>query len=162
MKRQAEAHLTGRERTRLRVARENGYLNARSADNRRLVEAFSLWCWLLKIPMVWLERRTPHSRYGRVHLDMFTTANALTAAGQAEMRAHGPARASPHDACWERVPLRELERVANTVFRAATRMGNYEPTRSIFVVDMRREKPEISGTDDRFLSSVEQPQLSAA
>jgi len=142
MTRHPEAHLAGRERTRLRVARENGYLNARSADNQRLVEAFSLWCWRLKIPMVWLERRTPRSRYGRVRLDMFTTANMLTAAGQAEMKALGQARASPHDACWDRVPLRELDRMANTVFRAATRTGNYEPNRSKSVVNMRRERPD--------------------
>ena len=142
MKKHSDAHLGGRERTRLRVARENGFLNALCEHNQLLVQAFSLWCWRLKIPMVWLERRTPHSRYGRVRLDMFTTANMLTAAGQAEMKALGQARASPHDACWERVRLRELERLANSVYRAATRTGNYEPNRSKFVADMRREKPE--------------------
>jgi hypothetical protein len=142
MKRHSDAHLSGRERTRLRVARENGFLNALCAHNQPLVRAFSLWCWRLKIPMVWLERRTLHSRYGRVRLDMFTTPNMLTAAGQAGMKALGQARASPHDACWERVPLRELDRLANSVFRAATRAGNYEPNRSKFVVDLRRERPD--------------------
>jgi len=102
-----------------------------------------LWCWRLKIPMVWIEFRTPRSRYGRVRLDMFTTPNRLTPAGQAAMNALGQARASPHDACWERIPLRELDRFANSVFRAATRRGNYEPNRSRLVVDMRRrQKPD--------------------
>ena len=142
MKRNPEAQLAGRQRTRLRVARDNGYLNARCADNQRLVQAFSLWCWRLKIPMVWLERRTPGSRYGRVRLDMFTTANMLTDAGQAAMKALGQAHASPHDACWDRVPCRDLGRLANSVFRAATRTGNYELNRSKFVVNLHRQSSE--------------------
>src|SRR5438067_1846836 len=89
MTRHSEAQLGGRERARLRAARENGFLNARCRGNQRLVEVFSFWCWRLKLPMVWLERRTPHSRYGRIRLDMFTTPNMLTAAGQAEMRTLG-------------------------------------------------------------------------
>ena len=141
MKRNLEAQLAGRQRTRLRVARENGYLDARCAVNQRLVETFSLWCWRLKIPMVWLELCTPRSRYGRVRLDMFTTANMLTDAGQAGMQALGPARTSPHDACWERVPAGELHRLASSVFRAATRAGNYEPNRSSFVVNLHRQSP---------------------
>jgi hypothetical protein len=142
MSRHSDAHLAGRQRARLRLARENGYLNARCAAHQLLVQAFSLWCWRLRIPMVWLEYRTPRSRYGRVHLDMFTTSNRLTAAGQAEMVALGQARASPHDACWERVPLRDLERLASSVLRAAVRPGNYEPNRLKLVADVRRQNPE--------------------
>src|SRR5271157_753438 len=69
MSRHSDVLLGGRQRARLRAARENGYLNARCAAHQLLVQAFSLWCWRLRIPMVWLEYRTPRSRYGRVHLD---------------------------------------------------------------------------------------------
>jgi len=41
-----------RERTRLRKAREDGYLDARCKQNGGLVHAYGLWCWRLKIPMV--------------------------------------------------------------------------------------------------------------
>ena len=136
-----DARLAGRERARLRLARENGYLNACCTANRPLVEAFSMWCWRLRIPMVYQERRSPRSRYGRVLLDMFTTPHALTPAGQAELNALAPTRASPHDACWDRVPRRDLDRLANTVFRAATRAGNYEPHSPKLVADIRREQP---------------------
>jgi hypothetical protein len=133
-------HLVGRERGRLERARENGYLNARCPENRRIVKAFGLWCWRLKIPMVWFERRSPRSRYARVHLDLLTTAQMLTVAGQAEMKALG-ARASPHDACWDHVPMRDLDRLANQVFRAATRSGNYEPNRAK-LIDIQSQRPK--------------------
>ena len=78
--------------------------------------------------MVWLERRTPCSRYGRVKLEMFTTANQLTAAGQDRMNgicAPGNAakwtRVSAHDACWDHVALPNAKEVARAVFRAAIR-----------------------------------------
>jgi hypothetical protein len=138
--RNSEGLLSGRERGRMRAARENGFLNARCSGPRRLIEAFSLWCWLLKIPMVWEEGLSPRSRYGRLRLDLFTTSNSLTAAGQAEIQSLRPARASPHDACWDRVPLRELDGLAKRVYRAATRAGNFEPMRAKLVVDVRRER----------------------
>ena len=138
----SDGRLSGRDRARLRAAHESGYLNARCASYQLLIQAFSLWCWRLRIPMVWLEFRTPHSRYGHVRLDMFTTVNRLTMQGQAEMQALAAARASPHDACWHRVPLRDLDRVASAVLRAATRAGNCEPNRSKLVADVRRRMPE--------------------
>jgi hypothetical protein len=125
-----EAQLTGRQRRRLRLARENGYLNAACRDPRKLLEAYSRWCWRLRIPVVWSERHSPRSRYGRVRLDLYTTAIRLTAAGQAELQDLAPrASMSPHDARWEHVPVRDLDRIAAAVFRACTRAANYQPNR---------------------------------
>jgi|ERR1035438_3239505 hypothetical protein len=125
--------MNGRERTRLRKAREDGYLDARCQDNRALIHAYGLWCWRLKIPMVWLERRTRYSRYVRVQLEMFTSANRLTSAGQDGMKAicaPGNAaawtRVSPHDACWDHVARPNARELAHAVFRAAIRPENYE------------------------------------
>ena len=75
--------MNGREQARLAKARENGYLDARCKDNQALVRAYGMWCWRLRIPMVWLERRSRYSAFGRVQLEMFTSANRLTAGGQA-------------------------------------------------------------------------------
>ena len=125
--------MNGREQTRLRKAREDGYLDARCKDNQALVQAFGLWCWRLKIPMVWLERRTRYSGYGRVQLEMFTSANRLTAAGQSMMKdicAPGNAakwtQVSAHDACWDHVAMPNARELAHAVFRAAIRPENYE------------------------------------
>jgi hypothetical protein len=127
--------MNGRERARLRKARENGYLDACCNLNRELVRAYGLWCWRLKIPMVWLERRTPYSRYARVQLEMFTSANRLAAGGQAGMKAicaPGNAarwtRVSTHDACWDHVAVPNATELARVVFRAAIRPENYERT----------------------------------
>jgi hypothetical protein len=83
--------------------------------------------------MVWLERRTPCSRYGRVQLEMFTTANQLTTGGQDRMNvicvpgnAAKWTRVSAHDACWDHVALPNAMEVARAVFRAAIRPENYE------------------------------------
>jgi hypothetical protein len=117
-------------RRRLRLARERGYLNAGCRDAGRLLAAYSRWCWQLRIPIVWSERRSPHSRYGRVRLDLFTTANRLNAAGQSAMRALAPrATISPHDGCWDFIPLREVDRLARAVMCAAVRPSNYRSNR---------------------------------
>jgi hypothetical protein len=122
-----------RERKRLERARENGYLDARYRNNQKVIEAFGLWCWKLKVPLVWFERQTPRSKYGRVHLELFTTANRLTANGQEAMQAifdsfnvKSHAEVWPHAASCDRVPLSRLEDLAKAVFRTATRTGNYE------------------------------------
>jgi hypothetical protein len=122
-----------REHTRLGKARENGYLDARCKDNQALVRAYGMWCWRLKIPMVWLERRTRYSKYGRVQLEMFTSANRLSVRGEAAMEAIcAPAniaawtQISAHDARWEHVALPNARELARAVFRAATRPENYE------------------------------------
>jgi hypothetical protein len=121
------------ERTHLRKARENGYLDACCNENRALVHAYGLWCWRLKLPMVWLERRTRYSRYGRVQLEMFTSANRLTDSGQTVMKsicAPGTAarwiRVSPHDACWDHVAMPHARELAHLAFRAAIRPENYQ------------------------------------
>jgi hypothetical protein len=113
-------------------AREHGYLDARRAGTRQLLRPYALWCWRLKLPVVWLERRTPRSRYARVHLDMFTTADRLTARGQSELAALGDWQltVSPHDASWDRVPLKEAAALAHAVLRAATGPGNRELNRA--------------------------------
>ena len=125
--------MNGRERSRLRRAREDGFLDARCKDNAALVSAYGLWCWQLKIPLVWLARRTRYSKYGRVQLEMFTSANRLTAGGQGGMKAicaPGNAaawtRVSAHDACWDHVALANVRELAHAVFRAAIRPENYE------------------------------------
>ena len=125
--------MNGRERTRLRKARENGYLDACCKLNAALVHAYGLWCWRLKIPMVWLERRTRYSRYARVHLEMFTSANRLAAVGQASMKdicAPGNTaawtRVSEHNACWDHVAVPNAAELAHAVFRAAIRPQNCE------------------------------------
>jgi hypothetical protein len=128
---QSEAQLTGRQRRRLRLARENGFLNAACRDPRKLLAAYGRWCWRLRIPMVWSERRSPHSRFGRVHFDLCTTAHRLTSAGQAELQRLGwKVTVSPHDARWDRVLLRDLDRLAAAAFRASTRTANREPARA--------------------------------
>lgn len=123
-----------RQRRRLDRAREKGYLDARCRNACKVIEAFGLWCWRLKLPMVWFERQTPRSKYGRVHLELFTTANRLTPRGQATLQflcegvtVQGQPRISPHHAFFDRVPLGGLEELAKAAFRAATRTGNYAP-----------------------------------
>ena len=125
--------MNGRQRMRFRIAREVGYLDARCRENQALVDAYGLWCWRLKIPMVWLERRTRCSRYGRVQLEMFPSARRLTEAGQSEMKGIcAPANAaawtqvSAHAARWEHVALPNGMELARAVFRAAIRLENYE------------------------------------
>jgi len=82
--------------------------------------------------MIWMERRSARSRYGRVRLDMFTTRHSLTQSGRAALLAlseklglQAPA-VSPHDACWDRVPVGKLEELARSVLRAVNRPGNSE------------------------------------
>jgi len=123
-----------RERRRLDRAREKGYRDARCRHSRKVIEAFGLWCWRLKVPMVWFERQTPRSKYGRVQLELFTTANRLTASGQAAIQSlcdgltvKGQPRISPYSVFCDRVPLSRVEELAKAALRAATRTWNYEP-----------------------------------
>lgn len=119
--------LRGRARNRLLRGRENGYLVA--ACDSRLVSMHSRWCWQLKLPVVWTERNSPRSRYGRVHLDLFTTPYSLTAAGREalqSLRTPCQVALSPHDGHWEHVPVSQLENLARSVFRAVQRRGNFQ------------------------------------
>jgi hypothetical protein len=134
--------LTPRERRRLREAHESGQLDATCRDNRAVVKAHGLWCWRLKLPMVWFERHSPRSRFGRLHLDMLTTPHMLTGAGQAALKALGAAEASPHEVLWEGVPLSRLDRLAHAAFRAAVQAQHYRLNRSQLVkIDSRSRKP---------------------
>lgn len=151
----------GRERRRLQAARENGYLDRRRLSVARIAETYASWCWRLKIPLVWFERRSPRSRYGRVYLDLFTTPNVLTTGGQSAMRAlgtvpggKGQVRISPHDACWERVPLAKLDELAKAVLRAATKAGNYrQNSPECITLDARRSRKAITLVPRRAVSA---------
>ena len=127
----ANATGSSRDRTRLARAREHGYLDARGAGADRLLRPYALWCWLLKIPVVWLEKRTRCSKYARVHLDMFTTTDILTARGQFDLAGLGewPPIVSAHDASWDRILLQDATALAHAVVRAAIRPGNREANR---------------------------------
>lgn len=134
--------LTPWERRRLQQAHENGYLDATCRDSRAIVKAHGLWCWRLKVPMVWFERHSPRSRFGHLRLDMLTTPNMLTGAGQSAVKALGEAQVSPHDALWERVPLTHLKKMAHAAFRAALQTGNYRLNRApLAKIDSRRARP---------------------
>jgi hypothetical protein len=142
---QTGSELSGRERRRLELARENAWLDARPPASARTAKAYGLWCWRLKIPMVWFERRTPRSRYGRVRLDMFTTPNVLTVGGQAAMKEIGArgksaTTVSAHDACWDGIPVAQLEKTAKAAFRAAVNAGNYRLNRGR-LVDIESRAP---------------------
>jgi hypothetical protein len=83
--------------------------------------------------VIWIERCSPHSRYGRLHLDLFTTPQALTVAGRealaglsARFGIAGKVAITAHDACWDRVPVAVLEPLARAVLRVSGRPGNYQ------------------------------------
>ena len=134
--------LSPRDRRRLRQAHEDGFLDATCPDNQALVKAHGLWCWRMKLPMIWFERRTPHSRFGRLRLDMMTTPNVLTGAGQSALKEVGEGKITAHDAFWELVPLNRAARMAHAAFRAATLVKHYRVNRApVSKIDTRRKKP---------------------
>jgi hypothetical protein len=132
--------LTPRERRRLQQAHEDGYLDAASSGHRALVKAHGLWCWRMKLPLVWFERRSPHSRFAILRLDMMTTPNVLTEAGRAAVDALGEGLISAHDAVWELVPRGRVAKMAHAAFRAAIQVGNYRLNRVPAKIDARRAK----------------------
>lgn len=107
-------------------ARQNGYLDARRAGARRLLAPYALWCWQFKLPLVWLEKRSPSSRYTRLRLDLFTTPEMLSARGMSALTAlePHPTAVSPHDAVWDRVRHGQVRTLAHAVMRAALRPEN--------------------------------------
>ena len=129
----------------LRQARENGYLDARGPDAAKLLRAYGLWCWLLRLPVVWLDRQSPYSRYGSVGLDLFTTANRLSEQGLAEMQglAPGPVDISPHDAVWSRVLRANLPELAGRVMKAAVTTGNCDSLRPKLIQVERRGPAQV-------------------
>ena len=91
--------------------------------------------------MVWFERRTPRSRFGRLHLDMLTTPHMLTGAGQSALKAIGEGRITAHDAVWELVLLNRAGKMAHAAFRAALQVENYRANRSkVSKIDTRPKK----------------------
>ena len=129
-------------RRRLSNARERGYLDATCAANNALVQSHGLWCWRLKVPMVWFERRSPHSRYGVVHLDMLTTPNVLNTAGQQVLYGLGATEASSHQAIWDRVPRAQLASVGHAAYRAAVKSEHYRLNRQQLIqIDTRSPNP---------------------
>jgi hypothetical protein len=112
-------------------ARRQGYFDARRAGAQHLLRPYALWCWRLKLPVIWLEKRAPCSRYATLHLDLFTTDQMLTPQGQSELAALSACRAvvSAHDASWDRIPRKDAAGMAHAVLRAAIRSGNHEPNR---------------------------------
>jgi hypothetical protein len=125
--------VTEQRNRRLDRARAAGYLNVSGRGPDALERQYALWCWRLRLPVVCCERRSPRSKYGRVVLDLFTTAHSLSEEGKTELarlavRLHIPARVTVFDgdAVWDDVPVRQLDALARSVFRAATSSGNYE------------------------------------
>lgn len=125
--------IIGRQRACLERARASGYLNAISRSGGGILRRYGLWCWTLRIPLIWYERKSPRSRCARIHLELFTTANALTEQGQAELagigRQHGlrgSVTLSPAGGIWEDVPTDRAGELSRRILKLATRPGNYE------------------------------------
>ncbi|HEY1494236.1 MAG TPA: hypothetical protein VGF49_06815 [Candidatus Solibacter sp.] len=134
-----EDTFTGRERSRLRRARESGYLNATCRSREAMCDAHSFWCWRLRLPVVWFERISPRSRYGRVKVDLFTTPNVLSPKGEAELRGLGgrlPVSITCHDVTWPRVPCHQLQELARLALRTALRAGNCELAEATRIPDV--------------------------
>ena len=135
-----------RERRALGAVRANGYLDGRGSAGQQVAKAYAQWCWRLKVPLVWFDRRSPRSKYGRLRLDLFTTALRLTRAGQSALKGLGPpgsAVVSPHDAWWESVPLADLEGLAVIVLKTALTKGNAELNRARVLNFGRREPARV-------------------
>lgn len=123
----------GRGLSRLRRARIDGYLNATGRSRDGLLQAHGFWCWRLRLPQIWYERNSPHSRYGCLCVDLSTTANRFTHHGIAELAGvadrlgvRGPAILTSFEARWENIPIQRLDELARIVRRIAVRFGNYE------------------------------------
>ena len=128
----------------MQQAHENGYLDATCRANAAIVKAHGLWCWRLKVPMVWFERRSPRSRLGCLRLDMLTTPNMLTGAGQAALKALGDGQVTAHDAVWENVPLPRLAKMSHAALRAAIQAPNYRLNRTpLAKIDARRKSLKL-------------------
>jgi hypothetical protein len=118
-----EASLNTRERRKLREARKKGYLDGRGPRRRHkeianLSMVFSLWCWRLRLPVVWCERHSPRSRYGRVRLDLYTTRNRLSLRALAEN--------GPRSGALEQCAARRSGSLAGRAMKAAVKPANQE------------------------------------
>jgi len=136
-----DAKFGTRARRRLETARDRGYLDATRAGPSELVRAHGLWCWRLRIPLIWFERRSPHSRFGSLHLEMFTTAHRLTQAGQSALSCLSEhATVCTGEACWRKVPIPELDRLAREAYRKATQAGNYHSKAAV----IEKPRPRVA------------------
>ena len=133
MGRLAQGEVVGRGRARLERARARGFLTAMGVGDGWMPGVHGFWCWRMRVPLVWCERKSPRSKFGRVHLDLFTTATLLGERGRAELRdlcdrlgVRGLATVSPNGGDWEDIPRGRAEELAGAVFRTATRPGNYK------------------------------------
>ncbi len=117
-----------RNERRLNTARRNGFLNANPPRNENVRSAYGLWCWRLRIPMLWYQRESPHSRYSRIYLEMLTTGCVLTPPGLAELEhlLGGAASIYPHAAVSARLAHRDVAALARKLYKAASRPGNSE------------------------------------
>src|SRR5262245_9209932 len=129
---------------RLQIAMEQGFLNARCAGAGDLLRTYGFWCWRMALPMVWVERITPHSRFSRVRLDLFTTPFQLSVSGQAALIALSaqivPAQdgsISAHEATWKRVPNRLALEFARAVFRVVRRPASYQRAQAAIAMKPR-------------------------
>jgi hypothetical protein len=148
-------NLRGPVRARLARAREDGYLNAMCISGAELSRAHGFWCWKMRLPFVWFERKSRGSKFGRVRLELFTTANLLTEEGQrdlagiaARLRITASETVCSYECAWENVPVARIEELARAVFRAATRLGNY-------AVRERSRSPELT----QMLAAIGEPVL---
>ena len=108
-------------------ARDAGFMDATCARSTALLRVYGLWCWRLKLPIIWIERHSPRSKYARVCLEMFTTPNVLTSAARAEiermchrMSAGGPFAIADYDVFCDRVPLVDAPAMARKLLRIVT------------------------------------------
>jgi hypothetical protein len=128
-----QIEFAGRGRSRLQRARIDGYLNATGRSRDALLGAHGFWCWRLRVPLIWHERNSAHSRYGSLHVDLSTTANTFTHHGMSELAGVadrlgvcGPVVLTAFEARWDKIPVQRLDELARIIFRVAMRLGNYE------------------------------------
>ena len=142
---------TTRQKNLLGRARENGYMHAIPSRSAALLRVYGLWCWRLKLPIIWIERRTPRSKYARLCLDMFTTPNVLTRRARWEiervcnqMTTRGTFTISEHEVICDGIPLADAPSLARVLLRMATSPDGCERRRTGIVARMPvRKGPEL-------------------
>jgi len=99
----------------------------------------------MKIAVVRITRRSPHSPFSSIILDMYTTPNTLSAEGQeaaarlCEQVSSPPERSvSPFGAEFRRIPNALAGKVAEDVFHIASSIGFYMPDLSLLDSERRR------------------------
>ncbi len=140
--------------SRLESAYECGYLDATASGGRALLQAFGLWCWRMKVPMIWFERLSPRSKFSRISVEFFTTWFRLSADGLASVKAacgEWDCQVNADQAVFRRVPSGKVEVIAVMIRRLVTRAGSCEAsvaTRELPVL----QTDEKLAREDRILS----------